>query len=219
MLEFYYDHLRRDIIDFIEKNKIDKKLIHTDCLEVGCGSGVTGSYIKNKYHVKNYVGVELNSNAYEVANQNLDKCYNGDIKYLLENELKGQKFDAVLFFDVLEHLYDPWDIINKATSILKKDGIIILSVPNASHYLFAGNLMLGKINYNPNGGLLDFTHIRWFTISSIKDLLESNNYKIVNDYLKTTKIKKWYLRPLNLILERFFKQNITIQYFVFAVKK
>lgn len=219
MLDFYFNHLRNDIIEFLESNNLDKKLENLNCLEVGCGGGITGLYIRNNYKVNNYVGVELNPEVYESASKNLNKVYIGDINILLENELKNQKFDAIFFFDVLEHLYDPWDIVRKVTKILNNNGILILSVPNASHYLFAGNLLMGNIEYNSNGGLLDFTHIRWFTINSIKDMLKSNNYEIIRDYYKTTKFKKWYIRPLNIVLKLFFKKNITIQYFVYSVKK
>jgi len=219
MIDFYYDHLRNDIIEFLEKNNLDKKLVNLNCLEVGCGTGITGFYIRNNYKVKNYVGVEINPEVYESACKNLDKVYIGDINMLLENELNNKKFDAIFFFDVLEHLYDPWDVIQKVTKILNHNGTLILSVPNASHYLFAGNLIMGNISYNKNGGLLDFTHIRWFTINSIKNMLGSNNYEIISDFYKTTKFKKWYLKPLNNIMKLFFKKNITIQYFVCSVKK
>jgi 2-polyprenyl-3-methyl-5-hydroxy-6-metoxy-1,4-benzoquinol methylase len=86
----------------------------------------------------------------------------------------GQKFDAVILADVLEHLYEPRDLLSAVlrADLLDEDGELVISFPNASHESVIGSLVIGDFEYQEKG-ILDATHIRWFTLKSMRRLLDS----------------------------------------------
>ncbi|HUP98904.1 MAG TPA: class I SAM-dependent methyltransferase [Aeromicrobium sp.] len=87
--------------------------------------------------------------------------------------LSGQQFDVVILADVLEHLRQPGLILERllSASLLRSDGLLVVSVPNASHQSVVSELLLGDFRYTETG-ILDETHVRWFTLDSLTRLLE-----------------------------------------------
>lgn len=94
-------------------------------------------------------------------------CYN----------LKSEKYDYVIFADVLEHLHCPIEVINKAREFLNGSGMIITSIPNISHNVIINNLLNDSFEYK-NTGLLDDTHLRFFTRSSFEKMVKSLDLQI-----------------------------------------
>ncbi len=80
-------------------------------------------------------------------------------------------YDAVLFLDVLEHLYDPWGVLAAATSVLRPGGGVHAGVPNVAHVSVGRRLLLGRFEY-ADTGTMDRTHLRWFTRSSLAACFE-----------------------------------------------
>src|SRR6201999_4678964 len=74
-------------------------------------------------------------------------------------------YDAVLFLDVLEHLYDPWGVLAAAVMALRPGGVVHAVVPNVAHVSVVRRLLLGRFDY-ADVGTMDRTHVRWFTRSS-----------------------------------------------------
>lgn len=102
----------------------------------------------------------------------------GDIeKYIWLSRLAGEKYDYIIFADVLEHLYDPAETLSKCRELLKDDGSILLSVPNIANNNIILSLLKDEFNYTPFG-LLDDTHIRFFAYNSLNRLIEKLNYKV-----------------------------------------
>ena len=156
-------------------------------LDIGCAQGFIGKILKNELKCTVY-GIELDKKAFDIAKKsnNYKKMYNFDIikkdnqdyKVFLKDNLK---FDYIIFADVLEHLYDPAEAIVFCFNYLNKNGKILVSLPNIAHYDIIDGLLNDKFNYSEMG-LLDNTHIRFFTKYSfaeyIKSIGEKNNNKI-----------------------------------------
>ena len=95
-------------------------------------------------------------------------------------QLKGKRFDRVLLLDVLEHLRQPELILGQTHEVLKREGLLIVSVPNIANIYIRLMLLLGRFDYSERG-LLDKTHLRFFTRKTARRLLESNGYSILEE--------------------------------------
>jgi 2-polyprenyl-3-methyl-5-hydroxy-6-metoxy-1,4-benzoquinol methylase len=95
-------------------------------------------------------------------------------------QLDGKRFDRVLLLDVLEHLRLPEQILRQTHEVLKREGLLIVSLPNIANIYVRLTLLLGRFDYSERG-LLDRTHLRFFTRKTARRLLESNGYSIVQE--------------------------------------
>lgn len=93
--------------------------------------------------------------------------------------LGDQKFDVVTFGDVLEHLRSPVAALKKVKPFIADGGCVVLSVPNIAHASVVYELAHGRFDYRPTG-LLDVTHIRFFTRKSLLQLIDDANYVVVH---------------------------------------
>ena len=98
-------------------------------------------------------------------------------KYVWAEKLAGQKYDFIIFADVLEHLYNPEKIIGKCSKFLKNNGVILISVPNMANNNIILSLLNDEFNYTPTG-LLDDTHIKFFTYKSLVKMVNELGYGI-----------------------------------------
>ena len=104
----------------------------------------------------------------------------GDIeKYIWAGKLAGQKYDFIIFADVLEHLYNPEKVLERCRDFLKEDGAILVSVPNIANNNIIINLLSDEFNYTPTG-LLDDTHIRFFTYKTMFEMAARLRYGVSN---------------------------------------
>jgi SAM-dependent methyltransferase len=87
------------------------------------------------------------------------------------------KFDVVVFADVLEHLPDPAAPLHLARTVLRPSGAVVASVPNVAHWSVRWDLLWGRFTYTPSG-IMDATHLRWFTERSVRALFEASGYRI-----------------------------------------
>lgn len=153
------------------------------CLDVGCWKGSLGERLIEK---KNCTvdGIDVNKQALKEAHKrgyrNITKA---DINCddLKEISLEG-KYDVIIFADVLEHLVDPGKTLKLFGEYLKKDGKIIISIPNIAFIKQRVDLLLGRFEYNPKGGIMDESHLKFFTYSSFKNLVLSSNLQIHHSY-------------------------------------
>lgn len=144
-------------------------------LEVGCATGTFGAVLKGLgYEVW---GVEMAPEAAAVAETRLDVVYNGSIEAFLNEAPGDSTFDYIVFGDVLEHTVAPLDVLRAATRRLSKQGAIIASIPNIAHLAVRLMLLEGRWAYD-RVGLLDETHLRFFTRDSIVDLFTAGNLAI-----------------------------------------
>lgn len=147
-------------------------------LDIGCGGGMTGRLIKEKFPDCKVIGIELNPNAAEHARQWLDTVICEDIDALdLSNHIGSERIDTVMLLDVLEHLYDPWRALVRVRGWLDEHARVLASVPNIRNIANLDDLAGGHWNYGPNG-VLDITHVRFFTRESLQRLFEETGYSV-----------------------------------------
>jgi len=138
-------------------------------LELGCGCGHMSRGLRDQGCT--VVGVEIDPPAAEAAASVCERVIVGDLDYLnLETELAGERFDVVLAADVLEHLKDPLPVLQSVKQLLLPQGSIVISAPNVAHISIRLALLAGKFPYGERG-LLDKTHLRFFTRESLEKLL------------------------------------------------
>ncbi len=162
----YYSAQREDLVDLVPRNVVT-------VLDIGCARGGYGQMLKTKRPDIHITGVELNPNLAKEA----EKVYDIVIQQPLEEAEFDMKFDLINMGDVLEHLYDPWEMLAKTTSLLKPGGWLTGSVPNSGHWSIVKQLSMGTLEYIPVG-LLCVSHIRFFTELSLKKCLTDSGYKI-----------------------------------------
>ncbi|AOY75534.1 glycosyltransferase [Clostridium formicaceticum] len=146
-------------------------------LDIGCATGYMAEVLEKHFNC-DVVGIEIDQEAAKVAAKFCKKVIVGNIEELnLSKELDKCQFDVIIFSDVLEHLKNPWEVLSQIKGFLKRDGYIVASIPNITHSSVVLELLKGKFNYKERG-LLDNTHLRFFTKESITDLFESIGYYI-----------------------------------------
>lgn len=149
-------------------------------LDVGCACGDLGIALK-KYKDCIVHGLEYDHESIAIARDSC--CYKDvqqvDLNFLIDNQYPefDKKFDWIIFGDVLEHVYDPEAVLRKMCSYLKENGRFLISLPNLAHANIKAGLLLDEFNYT-DVGILDKTHIRFFTHKSIPDFLSKNLLKI-----------------------------------------
>lgn len=149
-------------------------------LEVGCGTGATLRWLKDSGFAKHTTGIELFESAALIARNNVDKLYVGDAEKLIAAEFSQESFDLVLCLDVLEHMVDPWTFILRIEKLIKPNGMLIGSIPNVRHLSILVDLVLrGRWTYRSQG-ILDRTHLRFFTYESANLLMTSAHLRPVN---------------------------------------
>lgn len=146
-------------------------------LDVGCGTGILGAYFKKNQMCK-VVGIEINQKAYEVAKENLDGVLKGNVE-TLDLSFEENYFDVIIMGDVLEHLVNPVSTLLKLQPCLKEKGKIFITVPNVRNWKVVSKLLLYDSWEYADWGILDFTHMRFFTKKSVISLLRKNNISVI----------------------------------------
>ncbi|HAZ10471.1 MAG TPA: class I SAM-dependent methyltransferase [Candidatus Omnitrophica bacterium] len=182
-------------------------------LDVGCGSGGLSMRLKEKGIEA--VGVEKNENLCSLAKEKLDTVISGDVENLKLDYPEGY-FDCIMYADILEHLTEPLNILEKHKIYLQKDGCVIASIPNVRYYKIILRLILsGAWDYN-DAGMLDRTHVRFFGLINIIELFEKAGYEIVE--IRRNVIAARGFRVLNFIFFNNLKDFLTYQYYIKAKK-
>lgn len=154
------------LISFMKKNK---KL-----LDVGCGTGTITSTLRDALSL-DVVGVEPHpERAEQVRTEGLNVITG---VYDQTFAQRTEKFDYILFADVLEHLVDPAEMLREVKNSLAPDGRVLASIPNVAHWTVRAQLLFGNFNYKPTG-IMDATHLRWFTRRSVRRLFEAAGYEV-----------------------------------------
>jgi len=144
-------------------------------LEFGPAAGRMTDFLMNQLNCKVYA-VEIDADAGEIAKEFTEKIVIDSIEnYNWQKEFKGLLFDYIIFADVLEHLYYPEKVLNSVREFLNEDGSILVSIPNIAHNAIILGLMKNEFNYSPLG-LLDDTHIRFFTKQTFDQMIVRNGY-------------------------------------------
>lgn len=198
---------RADLIELIPKGAIR-------ILDVGCGVGETGKLLKEK-GFEEIVGVEMNPVAAQQAKSFYKEVIVGDVEKNILSFSKGF-FDCILYGDVLEHLIDPWKVLASHKEILADDGTIICSIPNIRFYRILKSLIFkGRWDYVPFG-ILDRTHLRFFTVKTIEDMFRETGFEI--EKLIKHKSGSKAMKLMNAVLFDKLIDFLVVQYRIVGVK-
>lgn len=148
-------------------------------VEVGAGQGTLAREYKKINPSVRYIGVEIDSDYAASAGQYCSEVITGNIEHFSDDVFaKFDQADCWVFIDVLEHLYDPWELLRKIKSNAKNNIEVIACIPNTQHWSIQMRLCSGLLHYEDEG-LLDRTHIRFFTRQTMIELFESTGYTII----------------------------------------
>ena len=166
-------------------------------LDVGCACGDFGVVLKNLKNAEVY-GLEYNEKSAQIALSTgaYKKVTPFDLDNIKENDFPQytSKFDFIVCGDILEHLRDPKFVLNILKGWLKQGGFILASIPNVGHMHVKSNLLLNNFTYT-SAGLLDETHIHFFTYKSIA--IETSSVHLKIDDCDFTMVDKFAWTPSN----------------------
>lgn len=149
-------------------------------IEVGCSSGALARDFKKTHPQVHYRGIEIDPGYTELARRHCDEALTLDIQTAPPEFWQAQRDrDCWVFGDVLEHLANPWAILKQVRSVIPPNGSVVACIPNMQHWSIQARLSVGDLRYE-DSGLLDRTHIRWFTRQTIGELFNQAGFTIVS---------------------------------------
>jgi GT2 family glycosyltransferase len=164
----YYGHSRPEVVKHVPSHA-------RTVVDIGCGAGALGNAVKQRLVGVEVRGVEISSSAAKLARNVLDEVHHGSAEDPMPTSWPVP--DCLVFADVLEHLTDPWTVLKSWVERLPVGGSAIISLPNIAHGSIILGLLKGKWDY-VDAGILDQTHLRFFTRASAIDLLEQSGLKL-----------------------------------------
>jgi 2-polyprenyl-3-methyl-5-hydroxy-6-metoxy-1,4-benzoquinol methylase len=171
----YYTNPRPELAAFLERSRVT---LAGRVLEVGCAAGCAGAHWR-RLGADELHGIELEPRAAAAAATTgyYDDVYAGTFESWVPPR---QAYDTVIFADVLEHLAQPDAVLRRVRSLIQSpSGQLVLSLPNVRHLSVLVPLVLsGDWRYAPSG-ILDHSHLRFFTTKSARRLLAENGYRVV----------------------------------------
>ncbi len=190
-------------------------------LDMGCATGYFGKYIKDTKQATVY-GLEISDDKVE-AEKVLDGVYSFDLDLeVWPEEIYEHTYDYIFFGDILEHVKEPGEVLKKSVKLLNDNGKIFISTPNVAHISTRLELINGNFEYE-SMGILDNTHLKYFTLPYLKRLIQEAGYNIekidysTNHYPR--EIQKRLLKKAGLIpTDRFWKMTETREARAFQYK-
>ena len=166
----YYGHERPEVVALVPKHA-------RYVVDVGCGAGGLGRALKRERPHVEVRGIEIVREQAERARTVLDDVHVGGAEEGMPAH--WPRPDCVVFADVLEHLVDPWAVLRKWRETLAEGGCIVVSLPNVGHRDVVGGVLRGRWDYQ-EAGILDRTHLRFFTRETAFELVENAGFRIVH---------------------------------------
>jgi 2-polyprenyl-3-methyl-5-hydroxy-6-metoxy-1,4-benzoquinol methylase len=177
-------------------------------LDVGCGDGLFASRLKEREPGIEIIGIDPVCGTDVPFNERITGRYPEDLP-------PGDRFDCVVFNDVLEHNLDPGTILRKTIRLLRPRSTVIASIPNVRHFGVVYPLVgRGRFDYRDKG-ILDRTHVRFFTRATMRELFEENGY-VVTEQAPINVIVKGKRGLLNRISGQRLMEFVAQQYVIVA---
>ncbi|HDP70489.1 MAG TPA: class I SAM-dependent methyltransferase [Actinobacteria bacterium] len=199
-------------------------------LEIGCASGYLSEQLARQGC--EVVGIEIDASTAEEAKKFCNNVIYADIETLPSLPYPPAYFDVILFADVLEHLKQPLQTVKNLSKYLTKTGTLIISVPNIANWSVRLKLLLGRFDYQDEGGILDTNHLRFFTLKSLKIFVNEAGFTIdridvTPGVLAFSVLQKsfgrifWRFKFLNRLLyqiSKLWKTMLALQFIIVAKK-
>ncbi|MBV1900143.1 MAG: class I SAM-dependent methyltransferase [Kordiimonadaceae bacterium] len=217
----YYSNINTELLDLCP--------VANQVIEFGCGAGRFLEAYKAKNPGTVSTGFELFDSAALEAKSRCDTVIVGNAEQLelSANGYNKDSFDLIIYGDVLEHFIDPWAALEKHLAYLKPGGHICACIPNAAHWSMIFELVNGAFEYK-DAGLLDRTHLRFFTKKTIADMftnagleievLKPREFQLNNTEAAINTLAKMFDKPASQISGNRLEDWSTYQYLVRAVK-
>jgi 2-polyprenyl-3-methyl-5-hydroxy-6-metoxy-1,4-benzoquinol methylase len=203
----YYSYSRKEMLEFVPDNV-------TRSLEVGCGIGNFSSFLK-KRNIETW-GIEPDYISYLelVRKRNVDIAINLTFEQFYEST-PNEKFDLIIFNDILEHTVDPWNILKNTKHLLSESGNVIISIPNFLYFHNFFEFLFTKDFKYTKSGVFDKTHLRFFTKRSLTRMIYEVNMRIeiIKGLHPTDSIK---FKLFNILTLGYYQEMKFLQYGVRA---
>ncbi|MGC9268552.1 methyltransferase domain-containing protein [Acidiphilium sp.] len=164
MIGAYPDYANPDLLDAVP-------LIARTVIDIGCGGGALGAAYLRRNPRARMLGVDVDVDSVAMAQTRLTEAAMCDVQTEALPFDLPDGIDCLVYGDVLEHLSDPWTVLIRHVEQLNPDGSVIVCFPNVEHWSIAYRLLKGNFDYD-DAGLLDRTHLRWFTPRTMAATLE-----------------------------------------------
>jgi len=198
----YYSERRPEMIAFVPPSS-------KNILDVGCGEGWFGASLKDRG--MEIWGVEIDRESARVAQKHIDRVIVGDINDLLD-VLPDRYFDCIVFNDILEHLADPYALLLRIKGKLSEKGVLVCSIPNIRYFYNLKKLVLdGQWKYE-DWGILDRSHLRFFTQKSIRETFDQLGYQILRMEGINAFKPSWKFNLLNLLSFGHLSDTLFLQF-------
>ncbi len=162
-----------DVLNFMRSD-------YKGVVEVGSSSGALARAYRGINPGCRYVGIEIDADYAEASRQHCTEVIHGNVEYLsAETFHQLSDADCWVFADALEHLYDPWQLLERIKANARSRTEVIACIPNAQYWGVQSRLNAGLFIYQ-DSGLFDRTHIRWLTRLTIIDLFNSHGFQVLN---------------------------------------
>jgi len=145
-------------------------------LEIGCATGYMTRRLREDLGCS-VTAVDIDPAQAREAEPHAQRLIVGDIMDAGTWARIDGKFDYVIFADVLEHVSDPWEVLKRTKAVLDDGGTVLASIPNVAYYKVRKEILLGRFNYT-DFGILDNSHLRFFTAKTARALFECNGYRV-----------------------------------------
>jgi 2-polyprenyl-3-methyl-5-hydroxy-6-metoxy-1,4-benzoquinol methylase len=203
----YYGHERPDVLELVPASA-------RDVLDCGCGEGWLGEQLRRRGC--RVTGIELHPAAAEVAARRLDRVLAGNLEACVP-ALSAGSFDCVVCADVLEHLVDPWQVVGELKRVLRPRGALVCSVPNIRYVSVVVDLLVrGRWTYREEG-VLDRTHLRFFTRRTFAEFLTGAGFEIDVTQPNVRQFPAWF-QPFSFLLRLVCPELRVVQWRVRAFK-
>ena len=149
--------------DLIDRIPLSAQVV----LDVGCGTASLSAAYRKRNPRARLLGIDQDPDVAALAADRLDELATVDVETDPLPFDVPEGIDCIIYGDILEHLKDPWAVLKRHVQALNPDGVLLICVPNVEHWSFAKRLLDGTWDYEPSG-LFDTTHMRWFSMHSLR---------------------------------------------------
>ena len=221
----YYNRVNSDLLRLMPP---DARVV----VEIGCGTGALAEAYRRINPDVRYLGIEKAPDVAGVAKEHgrIDHVFVADVALVEPADLglseANPSVDCLVFGDVLEHMIDPWTVLARLARWVRNGGQVLACIPNVQHYSVLVNLLRGKWEYQYEG-LLDRTHLRFFTLDGMRDMFSRAGLQVFDvqprwwpdaDFDRFQQVMAPVLSALGIDPAAFTAQTRAVQYIVRAIR-